>query len=346
MRTGIYPSTPARRAHLLLATVAILFSARAGTAQYPRIGTIDFYGLRALKPADLAGALRLQIGDSVTASNDVLRLRLLAVPGVRDAAVSTVCCEEGRTILYVGIREAGSEVIEFDAAPSGAARLPSEIVRAADDFGDAVFEGVKRGQNQEDDSTGHAVMLYPPARAIQQTLIDYAATQVADIRAVLRTSRDAKHRAVAAQIIAYSTDKTVVVGDLVAATRDENGDVRNNALRALAVMAVYEQKHPEAALHVPWAPFIELLNSLEWTDRNKASMALAALTQPRDPQLLGLLRDRGFDALVEMTRWRAFGHAAAPGIVLGRVAGLPEEQIFPMLQKNRDGLINAALEKR
>jgi hypothetical protein len=332
-----------RGAHVLLVMLAILLVTGAASAQYPRIGVIDFYGLRSLKPADLAGALRLQIGDTLTVSDVVLRHRLLEVPGVRDVEVSAVCCEAGRTILYVGIRETGSDVVEFDAAPNGDARLPPDIIQAANDFGEKVFEGVRQGKNEQDDSAGHAVMLYPPARAVQQILIDYAVSHVPETRVVLRDARDANHRAVAAQILAYAKDKAAVVSDLVAATRDPNGDVRNNALRALAVMAVYEQKHPDAGLHVPYEPFIELLNSLAWTDRNKSSMALAALTQPRAPQLIALLRARAMDSLVEMARWQAFGHAAAAGIILGRIAGLPEEQIFPMLQKNREGLITAAL---
>ena len=333
------------RAHLGAAVLALMLASGPASAQLPRVGIIDFYGLRTLEPADLANALALQIGDSLTVPAAVLRERLLGVPGVRDATVNTVCCEGGRTIVYVGIREARAETIEFDAAPNGSARLPAEVVKAADEFMNAVFEGVRSGQNAEDDSEGHAVPLYAPARASQQKLIDYAIAHVAEIRGVLKTAGDPRQRALAAQMIAYTKDKALVVADLVTATRDPDANVRNNAVRALAVMAIYEQKHPDANFKISYAPFIDLLNSLEWTDRNKAAFALTALTEPRDPDLLRELRERAIESLVEMARWRAFGHAAAAGMILGRIGGLAENEIFALLQKNREAVIAAALKR-
>jgi hypothetical protein len=321
----------------------LCFAAPAA-AQLPPVGIIDFYGLRTLVPADLAGALALQIGDSLPTSPETLRDRLLLVPGVQDAAVSAVCCENGRTIVYVGIREAGASVLEFNAAPTGSARLPDEIMTTGREFTYALVEGVQRGQNDQDDSAGYSSYLYPPARAAQQKLIDYATHNEHALREVLLGSDDATHRALAAQVIAYVPNKQAIVAHLVTAARDADADVRNNAVRALAVLSMYAQSHPDAGLNVPYGPLIDLLNSLAWTDRNKASYALAALTTGRDPVLLQQLREQALASLVEMARWRAFGHAAAAGMILGRLANVAEDKIFPMLQKNREGLIRAALE--
>lgn len=315
-------------------------------AQLPRVGSIDFYGLRRLSPADLVGAIGIQIGDSITFSRnavrDSIRPRLLAVSGVDDAEISFVCCDAGRTLIYVGIRETGSPALEFSPAPTGDDRLPDEMIAAERELLRAWMEAVQRGQAEEDDAAGHAMMRYGPARAIQDGFPAFAARSTPLLRRVLHNSSDAHHRAVAAQIIAYAPDKSSVVPDLVRALRDADGTVRNNAMRALAVMASYAQEHPETNLRVPLDPFIGLLNSVIWTDRNKASLALAALTTGRDPELLAMLRARAFDSLVEMARWRIYGHAAPAAIILGRIAGLPDSKIFPKLLQAREELINAA----
>lgn len=311
-------------------------------AQLPRVGIIDFYGLRSLAPSHLAGAVGVQIGDSITGSAEDFRARLMKVPGVIDADVSVVCCEAGRSIMYVGVREAGVPMLDFNPPPAGPDELPPEILAISSRYMRAMIEGVQRGEAGEDDGAGHSLSLYGPARAEQENMRAFAEQNVDLLRAVLHNSSNAAHRALAAQVIAYTSAKESVVEDLVKAARDPDAAVRNNAVRALAVMAMYEQANPEAALHVPYAPFIDLLNSLAWTDRNKASFAIAALSTTRDPQLLRALRDRAMESLIEIARWRAPGHAMAAAVILGRIAGLSDERIFEMFQKNRQSLIDAA----
>ena len=94
---------------------------------------------------------------------------------------------------------------------------------------------------------------------------------------MLRDSDKSDHRALAAQVLGYATDKASVVGDLSSAMRDTDADVRNNATRALWVIATFAQKAPDRKIQVPADPFVDLLNSLTWTDRNKSSLALMSL---------------------------------------------------------------------
>jgi len=54
-----------------------------------------------------------------------------------------------------------------------------------------------------------------------------------------------------------------------------------------------------------------MLNSIEWTDRNKSSLALYRLTENRDPKVLTILRRKALRSLVEMARWKTLGHARA-----------------------------------
>lgn len=206
----------------------------------------------------------------------------------------------------------------------------------------ALQEAVLQGQAAETDSSGHALMAYAPAREVQQRFINYAAGNIARLRDVLHNSADARHRAIAAQVIAYAFNKAAIIPDLVTALRDPDEEVRNHAMRALGVMAAYHQQHAESMLRIPYEPFIAMMSSPVWTDRNKASLVLMSLTASRDPMMLHQLRSRAFAELAEMAHWQVLGHAFPAALVLGRIAGLPEEEIMPAFQKDRAGLIEAA----
>ena len=65
------------------------------------------------------------------------------------------------------------------------------------------------------------------------------------------------------------TDKGSVVDDLAAAMQDAAPGVRNNAMRALALFAQYARENVKSNLSVPSAPFVDLVNSINWTDRDR-----------------------------------------------------------------------------
>jgi hypothetical protein len=93
--------------------------------------------------------------------------------------------------------------------------------------------------------------------------------------------------------------------------------------------------------------FIEMLNSLSWTDRNQALMALQILTDARDPSVLDQLRDRALASLVEMARWKTLAHALPAYVLVGRVAGMSEEEIQDAWSRgDRQKAISAATRKK
>jgi hypothetical protein len=329
---------------LLISLFALLPGSVNG--QEPPIGIIDFYGLRSLSERQARQALRIKEGDPLPASREEAQRRLEALPNVRQAFIANVCCEAGKALLYVGIREKGAPSLQFRPAPKGSIRLPETMLRAGDAFGDALEEGILKGDTGEDRSQGHALDSYPKLRAIQEQFIAFAAQDFKLLRAVLRESADARHRALAAQIIAYTANKQDVVQDLVYGMSDPDGDVRNSSLRALAVLAEFAQRSPGRRIEVPVEPFIDMLNSIVWTDRNKSSMALLELTERRDPAVLSKLRERALPSLVEMSRWKSRGHATAAFFLLGRVGNLPEDEIRKYWDgDNREGLIEAVLRR-
>jgi len=123
------------------------------------------------------------------------------------------------------------------------------------------------------------------------------------------------------------------------ASHDVDDGVRNDAIRALGVLAA---SGPKVAKQISHEGFIEMVSSGSWTDRNKAGFLLKELSARRDPKLLGQLRSRALDSLIEMARWRNRGHADFARILLGRIAGIEESHLQQLVDAGQvDQIIQA-----
>jgi hypothetical protein len=253
---------------------------------------------------------------------------LEALPNVLQARLNFECCAAGEATLYVGLREKGTPGLQFRPPPHGKIRLPDNIVGVGVALDEAISRAVEQGDAGVDQSQGHALSHNPEARALQEGFIIFAAQNVKLLRSILHESADAQHRALAAEIIAYAPNKRDVVPDLIYGMSDPVGGVRNNSMRALGVIAGFAQRMPEQRIKVPMQPFVGMLNSIEWTDRNKASLALFYLTEKREAGLLANLRRQALQSLVEMARWKNPGHAQFPFFILGRVGKLSEAELW------------------
>lgn len=327
----------------LISFVLLVIFGQSGF-QMPPIATIDFYGLHAVTEAQARQALRYKEGDTVPDSPVAAQLRLQAIPGVTKARLNFVCCKNGKAIMYVGIEEKGAPELEFRPAPSGAVRLYADVIQAGAAFDKAFSEAAQMGDFAEDDLQGHSLMHYPPARVVQQQFIKLAAIHEAQLRDVLRNSSDANQRALAAQVLAYVADKKTVIDDLIYGMRDPNEEVRNNCTRALWLIAMLAQRSPDLGIKVPAQPFIDLLNSIVWTDRNKSSLALLEITDKRDPAILSELREHAMASLLDMAKWKTPGHAQAAIYILGRIGGMSDSDIQADIEKgDRDTVIAAGV---
>ena len=146
------------------------------------------------------------------------------------------------------------------------------------------------------------------------------------IRDVLRSSSDGDQRRIAAKLLGYTNESDRQIDDLVWASRDPDDIVRNNATRALAVLA---SSAPKAGARIPAVGFIEMLNSGRWTDRNKAGALLVELSKGRDPKVLSEMRSQALESLVEMAKWRAL-HGSFARMLLGRMGGIDEARLQEM----------------
>jgi hypothetical protein len=265
---------------------------------------------------------------------------------VVEAHLEAVCCDNGQTILYVGIEERGAPHFELRDPPDKEVSLPPEIVSTYNRFLEAAQAAARRGSTEEDLTHGHPLMADGSARAVQEMFPALADQHLAEIREVLRNSDDEVQRAMAAYVLVYASRKSDVVNDLQYALKDADAGVRNNAARSLLALSVLAKLNPSSDVRISPTWFIEMLNSLSWSDRNRALKALQTLTDSRDPLVLDQLRTRALDALIDMARWKTLSHALPAFILLGRVAGMPEPEIqAAWTSGDREAVITAARKK-
>lgn len=309
----------------------------------PNVGVIDFFGLGKMQPDRIRQALGFREGDPFPRSKADVEEHLDTLPGVVESHLEAVCCDRGRTVLYVGIEERGAPHFDLHDAPEGEMVLPAAVTAAYRDFLDAFEAAVRRGSTAQDLTNGYSLMADPATRQIQQRFPALAKEHLAQLRDVLRNAADDDQRAVAAYIIAYAPSKSEIVEDIQFALRDADPAVRANAVQGLMALGVYARLHPDAGLKLESTWLVEMLHSLSWSDRDHALKALQLFTDGRDPLLLGELRERALPALVEMSRWKTLDHALPAVVLTGRIAGWSDQKIEDAWTRgDRESVIAAA----
>lgn len=309
------------------------------------IGAIDLYGLDGLNVNLVRAALPLREGDQLSRdSKEIMvgRLReaIKRATGREASDIAPVCCDDrGRLIIYIGLRSESVRQTLYNPSPSGSARLPPAALKVYRDAEQAWLNAMKKGVSGEDDSQGYALSLDPEARTKQLALHEYAARHSRMIRRVLASARDVEHRQIAAEMLGYAERSRVQITALIRASHDVDDGVRNNATRALVVLA---RSRAEASAMIPGECFVGLLNSDLWTDRNKSAELLSVLTTNRDPQLLACLREQALTSLIEMARWSHQGHANSARLMLGRIAGIEDKTLLAMRERQEvEAIINS-----
>ncbi len=311
----------------MLVCAAALAGGGAASAQqggFPPIEAINVYGLRTLAEDRVRAAIPFSVGDVLDAEPSAEDLA--AELGVPRAEYAMVCCgPNGGMLVFVGVEEGEARAPAYRPTPTGDVRLPADVVAAYDAFTQGLIEAVRTGQAGEDRSQGHALSVHPGMRAAQEQFLVFAERDRALLIEVLNGSSDPQHRGIAAHVLGYVADKPAVIDELIGAAFDSHELVRNNAVRALAVMAVYANGTPDTGIAIDAEPFIGMLDSIVWSDRNKSTAVLGGVTQARDPIVLDMLRQRSMPALTEMCRWEGSSHGQPACLMLQRVLGLPDD---------------------
>ena len=323
------------------AVVAMSLIAIAAGAQPNKLGAIDFFGYKGLDVAAVRAALPFREGDTFPPANvkssDELKQqvnqRVRQVIGRDPTDVSFVCCDDRQAwLVYIGLPGESYQSLAWNAVPTGDVRLPSAAVALQKAVDDALMKAIMAGQAAEDDSEGYALSKEPNARKAQLAMRDYALQNEAPILRALTSSSDGEQRAGAAMMLGYGRQSAEQIDALVRASLDPHEGVRNNAVRALGVMA---RGKPSLALQIPPEPFMRLLRSGIWLDHNKGALLLDALTVRRDPPVLAQLRTSALDSLLEMGRWRNVGHAGPALSILGRISGVDEDRLNTLISDRK-----------
>lgn len=295
-------------------------------AQAPRVDVIDFYGLHKTPEAKVREAIGVKEGDPLPPSKGDVEERLDTIPGVAESHLEAVY-DSKKMILYAGVEERGAPHFDIREAPEGDMKLPEAMTKEYRNFVEAAAAASRNKIVAEDLTQGHARSADPETRKIQDRFPLFATEHLAELRDVLRNSADEDQRAVAAYIIGYAPNKLDVINDLQYALKDADAGVRANATRSLVAIEVLAKLDPKLGIKISPTWFIEMLNSLSWSDRNRAVGALQILTDQQDQAILDQIRERALPSLIDMARWKTLGHALPPYLLLGRVAGLPEDQV-------------------
>src|SRR2546425_2324097 len=104
---------------LLLFTAHALACAQSSSITMPRVGVLDYYGLRKITPARIQRVLATKEGDPLPSSKGDVEERLEKIPGVVRSHLEAVCCDDGKMILFIGIEEKGAPHFEFRTPPTG-----------------------------------------------------------------------------------------------------------------------------------------------------------------------------------------------------------------------------------
>ncbi|MEK6336363.1 MAG: hypothetical protein AABM67_15660 [Acidobacteriota bacterium] len=329
----------------LAAIFLTLFAASAlAQDQFFVIGEIEFYGYSNLPLDRIKAALPLREGDVITiqdfpATKEKIRESVKRIVGRETTDVSFTCCDHrANLMIYVGLPGDSSRSLAYNPRPRGSARLPQGILNLYDRAMALTLEATQK-QPGEDTSRGYGLSAYLPLRHTELAIREYAIANELLIRRVLKSSAEAKQRQVAAHALGYGWQSGTQISALVQAGRDEDKTVRNNAVRALGVLALSGKR---VSTWIPAEPFARMLNSGVWEDRNKAGRLLVVLTRSRDPRLLRLLRSEALDSLIEMARWRDPNHASDARMILGRIGGIEERRLSELVAAGKvDEIINA-----
>jgi hypothetical protein len=309
------------------------------------IANIDFFGYGHFDVVKLRSVLPIQPGETINQADwGTYRSRIdeaiRSETGKPPTDVARVCCDEnGNSMIYIGVAGTSSVALQHKPAPTGEDRLPAAALKLTQETEEALNKAVLAGRTQEDHSNGYTLSADPELRAKELQIREFALANADLLRTVLLSSSDAEHRAIAAQFLGYVNVSARQIADLTEAARDPDEGVRNNAVRALGVIA--SSSRQRASMILP-KPFIALLKSDKWVDRNKGAWLLINLTEPRDPKLLKQLRKEAMDALVEMARWQFAGHASFARRLLGRIAGIEEARLDTLIDGQAESIIAAA----
>jgi len=321
----------------IFVSIAILAPGFSSYSQKLPVAMIEVFGNRQVSADAVLQKAGIHESDTIAMfdfGKELIISRIRSLPAVKGATIEPVCCEDrtGGLLIFIGISESDKVYFKYHKNPPGSVILPIEMTQTYNNFNDAVQKAVMAGNISEDYSKGYSLLNDSVCRNLQKKFIGYANNNLAILQKVIHESSDPFQRETAAWIIAYNDHKQKFIPDLLYAVSDSSEEVRNNATRSLGILAGYAQVHPALKIEIPSTPFIDMIHSIVWSDRNKGSAVLEALTRSRNRELFSSLKKNSLPELIEMAKWRSMGHAYFAFYILGRLADYKEEEIAKLFE--------------
>lgn len=328
--------------NLIPRIAATLLSVAACAAQ-PTIGSIDFFAHTGVDIDALRSNLTIRPGNPWTSeTNELVRLEIEELLGRAPSDVDAVCCDEaGNRMIYIGLSGGSRSRDRWNPQPTEPIELGTDLLTLYGRYEQAVEQAVSGGEGLilEDHSLGYPLSQDDGVREIQQRIRQYALSNSAQLFSVSRGSSLARHREIAIDAIGFGLHSADQIDALTHSALDPDRTVRNNAIRALSVLAASEV---ELEAQIPYATFVDLLSSEMRTDRSKAVFLLSELTESRDPGVLEAILRRALAPLVECARWSWSGHAYPARVVLGRIGGIDEATV--LAEARNSAFVDVALD--
>ncbi len=329
----IVRDAPAFYNRAVLRFLLLLLTATCCAAQPLRgpIVAIDFYGAAAVDFTRLRAVIPFQVGDifgeGATFQERSPEEFQKLINKNRISYAPVFIPELNGWVLYVDVEPPDTSPAIWNPAPAETEKLPAKIVHlyehAMDRYGNG---GIYAG---DETTNGYSLSKDPIMRSDELKLIEYARAHAKRVYSALKRSASPRDRIAAAWVAGYAPKGSHQLTALLHAVLDPDSTVRNNAIRVLAVLASHDVG---IARRISPDPFIPMLHSLTWSDRNKAMFLLDPVTAARDPQTIKSLRRQAIEPLRQMSRWTYWGHASMALVLLGRIAEIPEVRLQSLLQ--------------
>lgn len=302
-----------------------------------QIGSIDYFGYEGLNLKSLHSHLPVKVGDSVSSASLVAQRESIrhAVAEYAEANVTdiaTMCCDSNQHIqLYIGLNGKSSKRLIRNPVPTGPSKLPDVALQLYREYLSAEGDAVLRGNAAEDHDRGYALSRDPETKNAELKLRLYALRHPKQLEDALAHASSAEERQASACLLGYANRSRSQIDSLISAVNDPNDEVRNDAVRALWALASAKGVS-NSDFEANLAPFIDLLFSGSWLDRNKSSLLLEALTRNRNQFTISALRDSALAPLIEGAKWHDAGHSFPFVSILGRIENIPETDLQNIIQ--------------
>jgi hypothetical protein len=235
-----------------------------------RIAYIGFYGYQGLDLEAIRKALPFHKGDAYSlATLEQIRSMVLKLTGKPATEVAPVCClNDGDRAIFIGLSGESTRELKVNPAPAADLKLSAEVHLLYRRMSEAEQAASRKGENGEEGTGGFRLSKDPEARAAELKVRDYALQHEPELVRVLGMSRYPDERSKAADVLGYGGRSQTQIAALVHAALDPVSDVRNESTRALGEIL---EADPSVRAQMDAGPYLALVKSGIWTDRNKGA---------------------------------------------------------------------------